>query len=106
MVFPITFLYRHYLELRLKTLIWDGDATDGQPARRLDNEHGLMRLWRQLRPTIERWFSDCPQPEVDTVEGVLGQFDDLDFKSQAARYPTDKDKNPSKLLGLKINLKQ
>ena len=106
MVFPIVFLYRHYLELRLKTLIWDGDAMDAQPARRLDNEHGLTSLWHELRPILEKRFSDCPQSELDAVEQVLREFGNLDPKSQAARYPIDKSGNPCNLLGIKINLKK
>ncbi len=44
LVFPVVFLYRHYLELRLKSLAWDGNAMDGRPAERLDTIHSLEEL--------------------------------------------------------------
>lgn len=106
LVFPIVFLYRHYLELRLKTIIQDGKALDGI-ARHTDNEHRLLTLWGQCRPIIEQWLVDCPKSDLDSVEDTLKQFENLDSKSQAARYPIDnKAENASNLLNIRINVKK
>lgn len=105
LVYPIWYLYRHYPELRLKSLVWDGDVLDGKPVRPLDNEHRLMALWGMCRPAIEKWQNDCPKGDLDAVEETLQQFEAIDPKSQAARYPTDKASMPSGLLAKKINVK-
>ncbi|MEI2722733.1 MAG: hypothetical protein V9H26_04070 [Verrucomicrobiota bacterium] len=105
LVFPIWYLYRHYLELRLKSLIWDGNALEGVSPKVLDKTHNVLDLWRECRASIERWQSDCPKADLDAVEETLGQFEEIDPKSQAARYTKDKLGNPSGLLGIEINLK-
>ena len=105
LIFPVWYIYRHYLELRLKSLIWDGNAMDGVAPRRLDKTHCLLTLWRQCRASIERWQSDCPRSDLDAVEETLRQFDEKDPNSQSARYAKSKDGGPSALLGIEINLK-
>ncbi|MGA3142292.1 MAG: hypothetical protein ABSF10_04525 [Verrucomicrobiota bacterium] len=106
MVFPIVFLYRHYLELRLKTLIQDGNALYGEPAKFTEKEHHLLTLWGKCRPMVEKRFPHYPKSDLDAVENTLKQFEQLDPLSMAGRYPTDnKAGNPSSLLGIKINLK-
>lgn len=104
LIFPIVYLYRHYLELRLKSLIWDGDTLDGTPKTQLDHQHGLMALWQKARPKIERWQKDCPKEDLDAIEATIREFDVIDPKSQAARYPTDRAGLPSGILGKSINL--
>ncbi len=83
------FLYRHYLELRLKELIL---AYGGNIAM-IRNEHSLLSLWKELRK------QDDVQPEVlepetlkdiETAEKIIAQFDEIDRKSQVFRYPIDK----------------
>jgi hypothetical protein len=104
LIFPILYLYRHYLELRLKSLIWDGDALDGVPPTQLDREHGLIALWHKSRLKIEEWQKDCPKDDLDAVEATILEFDAIDPKSQAARYPKDRAGSPSGILGKNINL--
>jgi hypothetical protein len=105
LIFPIWYLYRHYLELRLKSLIWDGNAMAGVPREDLTKIHSLEGLWRKCRASIERWQSDCPGSDLDAVEKTLRQFNDKDNNSQAARYTKDTLGKPSRLLGIEINLK-
>ena len=83
------FLYRHYLELRLKELI----LAYGGNLSGISNEHSLLNLWRELRK------QDDVQPEalspetlrdLETAEKIITQFDDIDKRSQVFRYPIDK----------------
>ena len=59
MVYPVLFLHRHYLELRLKELIRVGSQVIGEP-RRPPNRHELTPLWRDVRVIIERTWPDVP----------------------------------------------
>jgi hypothetical protein len=104
MVMPIVCLYRHYLELRLKSLVWDGEDIDGIKRTEFRN-HQLVPLWNRVRSKIEKDEPSCPSADLDAVENVIKQFEDLDENSQAARYPTDRSGNQSKVLAKEINLK-
>jgi|SRR5437588_6037973 len=105
LIFPIAFVYRHYFELRLKTLIHDGCELERIPATTGD-EHRLLPLWRRCRPIVEKWLTTIPKSELDAVEETLTQFENLDPNGQMARYPTNNTgENPSNLLGIKINVK-
>jgi len=87
--YAVIFLYRHYLELRLKELI----LAYGGNLSIISNEHSLLNLWKELRK------QDDVQPEVlhseslkdiETAEKIIAQFDEIDRKSQVFRYPIDK----------------
>lgn len=84
--YAIIFLYRHYLELRLKELI----LAYGGNFSSIKNKHSLLELWRELR----RQDDVQPQaliPEIlrdmETAEKIIVQFDEIDKKSEAFRYP-------------------
>lgn len=82
------FLYRQYLELRLKELIlaYGGDFSE------INNEHSLLKLWGTLRKQ-ECVQSEIPEPDtkdIETAEKIIEQFDQIDERSQAFRYPLDK----------------
>lgn len=53
LVFPIVFLYRQYLELRLKQLIHDGSRFIGAPAD-FPNTHRIDLLWESCKPVLNR----------------------------------------------------
>lgn len=84
------FLYRHYLELRLKELFM---AYGGEPAK-INNEHVLLNIWREVRQQDDDTRAEEPSPDslkdVDAAENVIVQFDDIDRKSEVFRYPKDK----------------
>jgi len=93
LVYPIVFCYRQYLELMLKADLREARAALGEspPKAKRDplDDHPLMPLWQQLRPLIERRWPDGG-PEPDHVEDALRQFDTVDRRSFAFRYPTGK----------------
>lgn len=90
LVYPIVFLFRHYLELRLKELIIVSARLLDKP-REVPGHHDLTRLWAVVRPRIERvWPEDSVREQLDAVEETLRGFCDVDPDSQAFRYPVDR----------------
>lgn len=87
--YAIIFLYRHYLELRLKELI----LAYGGNLSVISNEHSLLNLWKELRKQNDVQTEDL-DPEtlkdIETAEKIITQFDEIDKKSQAFRYPIDR----------------
>ncbi len=106
LVYPIAFLYRQYLELRLKELIRVSSTL-------LDKDikppigHNLISLWRLARPNIEAvWPGFETRVYLKMVEDRLKELCDLDPGSYAFRYPEDT-KGGATLSGIMhINLKQ
>jgi len=94
LVFPIVFVYRQYLELRLKQLIRDsrrllGDSS-GFPAT-----HKIAELWNLCRPLLGQTGLNVGEQVLEAIEELIAEFAGADEDSYAFRYPTDKRSNPS-----------
>ncbi len=106
LVYPVAFLYRQYLELRLKELILVGSRLLGKDAD-IPMEHDLEKLWRKARLNIEKvWpHSQTTKAHLDAVEERLKELCGVDPGSDAFRYPEDKEGSPTLIRVLNINLK-
>ncbi len=88
-VHPAVYLYRHYLELTLKDIIWR--------TRRLENQgyghpmtHKLSDLWAETKGLLRRHYgADTPQ-ELDYLDQCIQELQEHDPDSMAFRYPCDK----------------
>lgn len=82
LIYPIMFLYRHYLELRLKeTIVLGRPGQSGIPGH-----HDLLRLWEDARPVLggleNRGFLT-----LDEADALVREFIEVDRQSQVFRYP-------------------
>lgn len=91
------FLFRHYLELQLKFIIfharwmkdWNNNAED-EEVQPVGKGHPLTPLWETLqseckaRIPSEIWNSF----DLEFVDNCVKEFDKLDPRSEAFRYPT------------------
>lgn len=120
-VFPITFLYRHYLELKIKEILltlrgWEdresaaSQTLDGISKQPL-NRHTLTPFWtetRQLLDKFDHWVTGgCANARFEegaaicnAIEQRLKEFDEIDAKAENFRYPVNNklEPNPTKLL--------
>jgi len=94
LVFPIVFLYRQYIELRLKEIIRDGNRLLDSPEA-FPQHHRLDDLWEQCRRILEQVWPEGPAEHLDAVEECIHQFSQVDPTSTAFRYPTDAKGKPS-----------
>jgi hypothetical protein len=91
LVFPICFLYRQYIELRLKEIIRSGrrllDETGDFP-----QHHNIQHLWDCARMILKKVFTgDIEPPDYFSIAShVVAEFSKLDPNSFTFRYPTDK----------------
>lgn len=89
LAYPIVFLCRQYLELRLKELIQMGQellsVQENWP-----RIHNLSELWMPLRPLIEEIWPNDPRDTLDHVESLIEEFTTFDPDSMTFRYPTDR----------------
>ncbi len=90
--FAIIFLYRHYLELRLKELFIAYGHLQGES---IDiGGHRLINLWRKVHERASKDSEeDAPEVEEDmsVLEEIISQFDAIDPVSEVFRYPVLKD---------------
>ena len=107
MIFPIVFLYRHYIELKLKFIIREGNQFLDRPAvDPADYSHKLGKLWSDARGIIEAVFEDEDRAPLDRVTEIIEEFEHDDPYAPGFKYPKDKRGNRS-LSGLQhINVAQ
>ena len=86
LIYPIVFLYRHYIELSLKQIVKLGSplTPEGRTAR-LDH-HKLLDLWSSARPIIERLCSESDVVHVEEADRIILRFSEIDPNSEAFRY--------------------
>jgi len=95
LIHPVLFLYRHYLELRLKELIIVSGKLLGETYA-VPPQHELMTLWVEVRPRLERvWPGVSAKKYHDAIEERLREVCRVDPGSYAFRYPVDTHGRPS-----------
>lgn len=105
LVYPIVFVYRQYLELRLKQLIKYGRYLLDEPGD-FPKTHQLSELWRICRVALKKIEPKIPIQDLEAVGEAIVQFCAVDPTSEGFRYPTDRNGNPSLPADLKyINVR-
>ena len=94
-VYPVMFLYRHYLEISLKYIFivlrrYFEDSSD------LPVHHKLDVLWNDVRSLMEReWNSTDYKDYYDAIEARITEFHIVDEGSYSFRYPVTKNDTSS-----------
>ncbi|MEM9509898.1 MAG: hypothetical protein AAGA16_19810 [Cyanobacteria bacterium P01_E01_bin.35] len=105
LIFPIVFLYRHYLELRLKSLLHDGNILLDRDYRQ-KSEHQLSKLWLRAREILAELFPNEEGIQLEAMDSLIEQFEKVDPRSTSFRYPKDFKGNNSVKQDLpKVNLR-
>ncbi len=82
--FPVAYLYRHAIELRLKDIIYIGVQLGLVRAKDVPKKsHNLAQLWGLARKAIIARWTDGP--EVRIAGTVIKEFHDADENGQSFR---------------------
>ena len=92
LVYPVAFLYRHYLELRLKELIIHGQELL-DVSKDFRHIHRIDVLWSSCRDLLQQIYPGSPRTELDAVEACIAELCLIDRQSISFRYPATKDGN-------------
>ena len=96
MIFAIVFLYRHYIELKLKFIIREGNQLLDRPAvDLLRYGHKIGKLWSDSRRIIEAVFEDEDRAPLDRVTEIIEEFERDDPYATGFKYPEDTKRNRS-----------
>ena len=90
LIYPIAFLYRHYIELRLKEIIREGRILL-EEGNDFPKHHKIWDLWCTAKKIAIKAFEneDVP-PDLKYAEHVINEFSRIDPESFSFRYPTTK----------------
>jgi hypothetical protein len=91
LLYPIVFLYRHYVELRLKDLIGLGQRLAHEIVA-VPETHDLLGLWGITKPHLERELDPADtdrRREIAQMQRVIQELAALDPHGTAFRYATD-----------------
>jgi len=102
LVYPIIFLYRHFIELRLKQIILECNdflrvpiIKENEKTTLIFNNHKLIGLqgdqglWDICRNIIEELLPNEPRDELNAAEETISYFSKMDYESYNFRYPVD-----------------
>lgn len=105
LIFPIVFLYRHYIEIRLKSLLHDGHRLLDKEHKQ-KSEHQLSKLWPKVRDILVELWPDGNKDDLSAFDSLINQFEQVDPRSTTFRYPKDFDGNNSlKIDSPRVNLR-
>ena len=96
------FLYRHYLEIRLKQIIFVGKKLLEAARPQGIETHDLTRLWPIARKLAEEAWPDGGKEVLNGAERLIMEYHQLDSKSMSFRYPEDND-YPSEQISYNID---
>ncbi len=91
LILPILFSYRHYTELKLKTMIIGFDKLTGQRMKDEKFGHNLEHLWSYLKNQLLS-LPDKPMEKgvIPALDSLIREFIALDRGSYTFRYAQDK----------------
>lgn len=92
LVYPIVFLYRHHLELRLKEIIREGNRLLGT-YEDFRHCHDLNKLWIPAKKVVKEIWPEGDPEEFIFIEHVINEISTVDSQSYSFRYPEDKSGN-------------
>lgn len=92
LVYPALFLYRHFLELQLKRIIFlNSEKTHDQKKGIIKNVgHNLKKSWTEVKTSINDFFDEGDN-SIAEIEELILEFHQFDEASLNFRYPIRKD---------------
>jgi hypothetical protein len=87
LIFPFAFAWRHYAEVRLKTLRVDLFCLYDFPDPSW-TKHWIDRVWTDVKPLLIR-AEPQSAGDIENVDRILKQLMKLDPKAEVFRYPVD-----------------
>ncbi len=94
LIYPVLFLYRHYLELVLKYIyiVFSNESTENKIKFIKAVSHDINKVWQQKVKQILKNNEVC-DVDIDVAENYINEFSLKDENSFYFRYPFDKHLN-------------
>lgn len=89
LIYPMVFVYRQYIELRLKEIIKEGRILLGEHSS-FPEHHKILDLWNVAKNIALRVFENTNKSDLAYAEHVITEFAKIDPDGFSFRYPTAK----------------
>jgi|WetSurMetagenome_2_1015567.scaffolds.fasta_scaffold00264_6 hypothetical protein len=98
MFIPIAYLYRHSLELKIKSVIRKGIdlkivSLERDKITELLESHSLHKIWNTFKTIVMTHWPEGNMDELNATENVIIDFHNVDKSGQHLRYSKDKKGN-------------
>lgn len=93
-LFPILYLYRHAVELKLKELIYLGIRLELEDLSTIEETlqaHALYPLWNRVSKVLKQFWPNGDVSELGAVESIICTLHETDKDGQHLRYSKSKD---------------
>lgn len=105
LILPIVFLYRHFVELKLKDIILSLDRLCGSEMKDVGT-HDLLPLWAYLKDHLNCLRDEPGNTEIiPALEKLIKELSSLDANSYHFRYAHDKKFSKEMPLPRSLNMK-
>ncbi len=92
--FPVGYLYRHSLELKLKGLldkiIMLELVTANEEVMYLFEKHNVVKIWDAIKPSLIKQWPKADRNPWNNTEALIRDFHKIDKTGQGLRYATVK----------------
>jgi hypothetical protein len=88
LIYPIIFLIRHYVELRLKELI-QGLNYCKEQNRKFPIHHDIQNLWQEFKTLYSNIGENVNDIRFSYIDDLIKELSSVDPISMAFRYPVD-----------------
>jgi hypothetical protein len=96
LLYPIIALYRHFVEMRLKGLLVVCSSLGDNPVELASlDKHLIDDLWDRAKVHFKHFSPKLSNEQVQATEKCIRELAQWDRDSQAARYPWNKEGDPS-----------
>lgn len=86
MIYPYCFIVRHYIEIRLKEIVFEGNKIVAEELT-FKPTHNLSQLWNQSQEVLKNVWKQDFRKAPNNISKFINEFHSIDFKSDAFRYP-------------------
>ena len=93
-MFPAVYCYRHYVELQLKCIIFDGCRLRGEQTD-MQFGHDLSQLWRLASAELKEAWPDGTPETLEAAGAWIAELHKIDPISTAFRYASVKGGTPT-----------
>lgn len=92
LIYPYCFSIRHYIELKLKEIIVEGNKTKKVSNKiNIKNTHSLLQLLKNSEKILSQIYGPRFTGVSNNIEDFIRELHDLDASSQSFRYPVNKE---------------
>lgn len=89
LIYPYCHLIRHFIEIRLKEIIYVGSKKlNGNPDK-IQTNHNLSDLWQKVKAILKEVWQDNFKEAPKKVSGFIQEFYEIDPNSDSFRFPFD-----------------